>query len=184
MDTRSRTKKYTQDIAKVAMCTAILAVSAWLTVPFVINFTMQTFAVFTISSIFGWKKSCISILLYIAIGLCGAPVFSGFGAGISPIIGPTGGYLFGFIFIPPIIDLFKRINKQSKAILAVSMLIGLIICYAFGTAWYTVVYGAGIESIWSILSVCVLPFLLPDIAKLVLAVIISERISGNININR
>ena len=184
MDGRSKTKTYTQGIAIISMCTAILAVSAWITIPFAINFTMQTFAVFAISALFGWKKSCLSILLYIAIGLCGAPVFSGFGAGISAILGPTGGYLLGFFLIPPIIDLFKLIKKHGKTLLMLSMLIGLAACYTFGTVWYVTAYGSDSESVWSILTVCVLPFIIPDLAKIALAAMISERLSSHIKINR
>ncbi len=167
-----------RDMAVVSMCVAVIACSAWITIPFTVNFTLQTLAIFVISSVFDFKKSFLSILLYILIGVCGLPVFSGFGAGPATVFGPTGGYLAGFMLIPPIMLLFSKISKASKALKFTSMLVSLFVCYLFGTLWYYIGFGAQADITFAqILTLCVIPFIIPDILKILIALSISERLS-------
>ena len=84
--------------AFTALTAAIIAVCAWITVPGPVPFTMQTFGVFLALRLLGGKRGSISVALYILLGAAGLPVFSGFKAGIGVLIGPTGGYILGFIF--------------------------------------------------------------------------------------
>lgn len=180
-------KASVKNMTYVSVCTALLAVSAWLTVPFTVNFTMQTFAVFFISLAFTIRQSVTAILLYIALGFTGVPVFSGFGSGIAVIFGPTGGYMLAFIFIPPIIHgilrLFK-VCKHKKVAIWASMLVGILFCYCFGTIWYAVVCGLGASTdIFAILGICVLPFVVPDILKMGLALFVASRLSPYIKLN-
>ena len=158
----------------VSMCTAIIAISAWLTIPFTVSFTLQTLAIFVISAVFKLRISISSVALYILLGACGLPIFSGFGAGLSALLGPTGGYILGFVFIPIIMSL---IPHNKKIMLALSMTISLLACYTLGTVWYLLAYGSfAVADIVGALSICVLPFILPDAIKIALAVILATRL--------
>ncbi len=173
-------RTYVKQMAIVSMCAAIIVISAWIAIPFTVSFTLQTLAIFVISALFELRISLLSVTLYTALGLCGLPVFSGFSSGPSAIIGPTGGFIIGFLFIPPIIRAF---HAKSKRMLALSMVISLLICYTVGTVWFIALYGSfSLPDILNALTVCVLPFILPDIAKIALAVLLSSRLKTIIKI--
>lgn len=166
----------------VAMSVAILAVCSWISIPALgplVPFTLQTFAVFVISGLFDWKKSISAIVVYILLGAVGVPVFSNFKGGIAALTGPTGGYIVGFIFMIIVIQIFKNIKKGSFIFLITGMLIGLAALYTFGTTWFFVVYtsAGNITTLGSVLAMCVLPFIIPDLLKMALAVIIVNRLS-------
>lgn len=177
MSEKRRKKSYVNNLSTVAMSTSIIVVSSWLSVPFAVNFTLQLLAIFIISDIFDIKKSFLSVALYISLGFCGLPVFSGFGAGIASLIGPTGGFILGFLFVPLILHVFKIAFKPSFFISVVSMLSGLILCYIFGTVWYALIYsGDNTIGLLNALTVCVFPFIVFDIIKIFVAALISSRL--------
>ena len=159
------------------MCIAILTVSAWITVPFVINFSLQTLAVFWIAAVSHWKQSITAILLYLTLGSLGAPVFSGFQGGFSVLLHTTGGYLVGFLAATLIIGLAVRFFGKTQPVLWISMLLALTVCYGCGTAWYMILYSRADEPVSLVVafSTCVLPFLLPDLAKTALAILLTRR---------
>ena len=126
----------TTDTALIALFAAIMAVCSWIMIPATVPFTMQTFGVFLAVGLLGGKRGTISIIVYLLLGAVGLPVFSGFTGGIGHILGPTGGYMVGFIFTALIMWLSERFFGKGTRALAISMVIGLIICYAFGTAWF------------------------------------------------
>ena len=123
----------TKDIALIALFTALLAVCSWISVPTAIPFTMQTFGVFLTIGLLGGKRGTAAILTYLLLGAVGLPVFSGFTGGIGHILGPTGGYILGFILTALLMWLAEALMGKSLKVLAASMVAGLIICYAFGT---------------------------------------------------
>lgn len=162
----------------IAMGTALIAVCAWITLPLgPVPFTMQTFAVIAVAGLLGWKRGVASVLVYIAVGALGAPVFSGFGGGIGVLTGVTGGYIVGFIFTALIVGLTA--DRCKKALpLSISMLGGILCCYAFGTVWFMAVYTrfTGSIGLMSVLSSCVFPYILPDILKMALALLLTKRL--------
>ena len=87
------------DLTYMAVCAALIAICAWITVPAAVPFTLQTFAVFCVLGLLGGKRGTVAILVYILLGAVGLPVFSGFNGGIGALLGTTGGYILGFIFI-------------------------------------------------------------------------------------
>ena len=87
------------DLTYMAVCAALIAICAWITVPAAVPFTLQTFAIFFVLSLLGGKRGTIAILVYILLGAVGLPVFSGFNGGLGALLGTTGGYIFGFLFI-------------------------------------------------------------------------------------
>ena len=164
----------TKDLALIAVMAVIITVCSWISIPMTIPFTMQTFAVFVTLLIIGGRRGVAAIALYILLGMVGVPVFSGFQGGISHIIGPTGGYIVGFIFMGVIYMLGeKRFGQVGKIILLV---VGLFVCYLVGTLWFVAIGGSD-KSFWAVAIICVLPYILPDLAKLALAIFISRVIS-------
>lgn len=164
-------------ITRIAMMTALLAICSWITIPFAVPFTMQTFAVFLALIICGGVEGSIAIAVYIAIGAVGIPVFSGFSGGVSALIGPTGGYIFGFLLSGGVKILFEKIFGREK-LLPVSLLAGLLVCYLCGTVYFTLIMNGrgGSYTLWSALMVCVVPFIIPDIIKLCLAILIGRKL--------
>ena len=92
-------KSTTKDLVFIALSTTIIIVCSFISIPFYVPFTMQTFAIFTIIGLFGTKKAFVSVSLYLLLGAIGLPVFSGFRGGVGNLLGVTGGYLIGFLLI-------------------------------------------------------------------------------------
>ena len=106
------------------------------------------------------------------------PVFSNFNGGISAILGPTGGYVIGFIFMPPVYTLISKLGKESFVFRALGLLASLVACYLFGTVWFYFVYIGKGQSVGfnQVLSWCVIPFIGPDLVKGLFAVLLGERL--------
>lgn len=167
-------KHNTLTLIYIALSTTLIIVCTYITLPFFVPFTMQTFAIFTIIGLFGTKNALCSLFLYLTLGSIGLPVFSGFRSGIGTLASMTGGYLIGFLWMclvtGGLISFFKKKNKVTFFHYFVSMLAGLIICYAFGTLWYIFLYTDSTKALFPVLSMFVFPFILPDICKIVLSI--------------
>ncbi len=166
-------------ISVVGLSAALIAVCSWISIPLgAVPITLQTFAVFTIAALFDLKIGLMSITSYLLLGAVGVPVFANFKSGISVLKGPTGGYLIGFLLSAVIIGLFKKIEVKPKLFLVVGMIFGLIVCYAFGTAWFYFVYSGDGEKmgVLRILSLCVVPFIIPDMIKITAAFVLVRRL--------
>lgn len=176
--TNSNTKSRwsAKDIAFTALFTCIIAVCSWISIPTTIPFTLQTFAVFMAVLCLGGKKGTISILVYILLGAVGVPVFAGFSGGIGVLLGSTGGYIVGFLLIGILFWVAKGIAYKNIWMNILFCAIGLIICYAFGTVWFMVVYGntTGSIGLLTALSWCVFPYLAWDALKIGLAIILGR----------
>lgn len=147
-----------------------LWVSAKIKVPFYpVPMTMQPFVVLMIGMAFGWKLGASTVLLYLAEGASGLPVFAGTpekGIGIAYMLGTTGGYLFGFVVAAAAVGwLAERGWDRNVITTAVAMFVGTALIYAFGILWLGSVVG------WDkpVLQWGMTPFLLGDLAKIVLA---------------
>ena len=174
----------TADIAYIAICAAIIAVLSWISVPAMVPFTLQTFAVFCTLGLIGGKRGTIAVLVYILMGAIGLPVFAGFRGGIGALLGSTGGYILGFVLIGLLYWLTETVTDGRLPFRIGAMLVGLLLCYAFGTAWFMVVYArqSGPVGLTAALSWCVFPFIIPDLLKLALAVLVSEKLRRVIKI--
>ena len=173
---RQKTKAY--DITMTAVCVGLIAVCSWISIPTAVPFTLQTFGVFITMGLLGGKRGTAAVLVYIILGAAGVPVFSGFGGGIGALAGPTGGYIVGFLFMALAMWGLERLIGRSTGALLASMVIGLLVCYAFGTVWFMAVYArtAGAIGLGTVLGMCVIPFLIPDAAKIALAMLFVRRI--------
>ena len=124
-------------LCQVAMAAAVMAVCAFITVPFsAVPFTMQTFGVFLILLLLGGKKGTAAVAVYLALGAAGAPVFSGFRGGFSVLVGPTGGYLWGFLAVALLYLAFEKLCARRVLIESLLLIGGLALCYACGTLWF------------------------------------------------
>lgn len=171
-------KLNSRDLAYSALGSALITVCSWISIPTEIPFTLQTFAVCLISALLGAKLGTISVIVYILLGTVGIPVFSGFRSGLGTLLGTTGGYIIGFIFTALIVGFIAERFGRKILPLAVSMAAGILVCYAFGTVWFIQVYAktSGAIGIMTALSWCVFPYLLPDGAKIAVAVPLAIRL--------
>ena len=166
------------DLAYVAVCAALMAVCSWISIPATVPFTLQTFAVFCSLGLLGGRRGTAAILVYLLLGALGVPVFAGFSGGIGILFGTTGGYLLGFILMGLVYWLGERLSMDSRNIRIISMILGLLLCYAFGTAWFMFVYArqTGAIALDTALAWCVVPFILPDLVKMAMALLLSGRL--------
>ena len=159
-------------ITQTALFTALIVVCSWISIPATVSFTLQTFAVCFVSAIGGFKSGTLSVLTYILLGIVGVPVFSNFKGGVSAIAGPTGGYIVGFIFTAVIVGLVADKFGRKFWVSVLSMVLGVVVCYIFGTAWFYILtnnINQQAMSIGAVLGVCVVPFLPFDALKIALA---------------
>ncbi len=175
---KSKLKITTADIVVVALSAAVLAVCSWIYIPMTVEITLQTFAVFTIAGIFGAKRATLAVLVYILLGAIGVPVLAGMQGGIDKIIGATGGYILGFIFIALFVGFASDRFERRTMPLLIAMLLGLVVCYAFGTVWYMFVYAqsTGPVGLGTVMGWCVIPFIIPDCVKIACALMVSKRV--------
>ena len=166
----------TRDLAYIALMAALTAVCAWITVPFsLVPFTLQTFAVFLALALLGGRRGTCAIGLYLCLGLIGLPVLSGFSGGVGALLGPTGGYLLGFLATGLIYwAVTARFGTGTAAQLA-GLVLGLAACYAFGTLWFVRVYTEP-TTVWAALGMCVFPFIPVDLIKMALAAAVARRV--------
>ena len=176
---------------------ALTAICSYITIP--LGFTpvpinLGTLAVFLTGGILGRKYGTVSIVVYVLLGSIGIPVFSGFRGGISVLAGPTGGYIIGYIAAVFVVGLLAdrlmdrfRTNVQNgrrgsyaseTLLLALSMVAGLIVCYAMGTAWFMISTGT---PLWASLVSCVFPFLIGDAVKIIAAALLVRKLRPMIN---
>ena len=171
-------KLTTKDIVFIGIFAALMAVCSWISIPLTVPVTLQTFAVFLAVGLLGGKRGTISVIVFILLGAIGVPVFAGFSGGLGVLFGTTGGYILGFIFTALIMWLFEKLFGKKTWAQIVSMILGLLVCYAFGTAWFMIVYARanGSVSLMTALGWCVIPFIIPDICKIALAFVLSKRL--------
>ncbi len=169
--------KSVRTLTRIAMMAALLAVCAWITVPSVIPFTLQTFGVFLTLKLLRGRAGSAAILLYVLLGAAGLPVFSSFGAGVGVLLGPTGGYILGFILSGLVFWLAEPVMRRPRDENLV-LIAGLLLCYGFGTAWFTISGGSwGTPgALKRALTLCVLPYIIPDAVKLLLAHLVAGRL--------
>ncbi len=172
--TAERGKTY--DMAYIAVFAVLMAICSWISIPTVIPFTLQTFAVFLAVIVLGGKRGTMSVIVFVLLGAVGVPVFSGFTGGPHIIMGNTGGYIIGFILAALLMWLMERLFGRKTWVLAVSMLLGMVTCYVFGTIWFMVVYmrTTGPVGVTAVLGWCVIPFIIPDLVKAALALFLGQ----------
>ncbi|MCI6553286.1 MAG: biotin transporter BioY [Lachnospiraceae bacterium] len=170
----------TLDMVYIAMFAVIMAVCSWISIPAMVPFTLQTFGVFLAVGTLGGKRGSLAVLIYLLLGAVGLPVFSGFAGGLGYMMGSTGGYIIGFLLSALAMWTMERLLGKRKWVLALSMGLGLLVCYIFGTLWFMLVYtrNSGEIGLWTALVWCVFPFIIPDVIKIGLAFTVCRRLAG------
>ena len=130
----------TVDLAYIALFAVVMAVCAWISIPMTVPFTLQTFAVFAALGTLGGRRGTYAVAVYLLLGAVGLPVFAGFQGGLGALLGTTGEYILGFLASALVYWLVTAHLGNSLPVTVVAMALGLAVCYAFGTAWFLVVY--------------------------------------------
>lgn len=168
----------TMSLAVCGVMTAALCVLAPLAVPIgPVPVTLATLVICLTASLLGWKWGTASVAAYLLIGLAGAPVFSGWQSGAAPLLGPTGGYLAGYLplvflsgwaarAVEPLEARGGGWTALALALRYAGMLAGTAALYALGTAWYCLQGGVALGPA---LTACVVPFIPFDLAKTAIA---------------
>ena len=164
----------TIELAYIALGAALIAICAWITIPFTVPFTMQLFAVFFVLTVLGGRNGTIAIAVYLLLGAVGIPVFSGFKAGFGVLIGMTGGYLVGMLLIGFLYWTVTKLTKPTVLTELAVLIAGLLVCYAFGTLWFSVLNDG--KTFGASLMICVVPFIAPDVLKLGLAYFVGRKL--------
>lgn len=161
----------------IALITAITCVLAPLSIPIgPVPISLTNLVIYISVVLIGWKKATLSYLVYLLIGLVGLPVFSGFTGGAGKLLGPTGGYLIGFIFMAIISGIMIE-KFDNKMLWAVGMVLGTLVTYAFGTLWLARQMDIGLIEA---LSIGVIPFIVGDIIKIIIAIVIAPIIKKRV----
>lgn len=159
-------------ICLTGLLTAVIAVLSLLTIPtpWGVPFTLQTFAVALAGYTLGPRFGCLATALYILLGVCGLPIFSGMKAGPGVLAGPTGGYLWGFLFLALLCGLGIQISaglKGKKRMLPPILLgiLGLALCHIPGIIQFQLVSGA--QSFAGAALLASVPYLPKDILSVI-----------------
>ena len=176
----------TTDMAHIALFSVVLTVCAWISIPAMVPFTLQTFGVFLAVGLLGGRRGSLAVLTYLLLGAVGIPVFSGFAGGVGCMLGSTGGYSIGFLLAALFMWGMERLLGRRQWVFALSILAGLLVCYSFGTAWFVWVYArrTGKIGIWTALGCCVFPYLIPDLLKGLGAMFLSQKLAGLVKSDR
>ena len=174
------TRLRTRDLTHIALFAVLMAVCAWITIPMAVPFTLQIFAVFAALATLGGRRGTYAVAVYLLLGAVGLPVGAGFQGGLGWLLGTTGGYIVGFLCIALIYWLMTAKLGESLPVSIAACVLGLAVCYVFGTIWFIAVYArtTGPVGVMTALGWCVFPYVIPDLLKLVLAVTLSQRIKG------
>ena len=159
----------TRELTKMSICVALLCISAYISFPLPFTpamVTAQTIVINLIALILVPKQAMITVGVYILLGLCGVPVFSGGTAGFGKIFGPTGGFILGYLVAAPVISLLKGKANDFKRYLVVTILAGMPIIYLGGSISMYIYQKSNIVTV---LMTAVVPFILGDIVKCISA---------------
>lgn len=164
----------TRQLVLAALFAALTAVCSQIQIPLpMIPINLALFAVHLCGALLGAKWGALSMAVYALLGAVGVPVFASFGSGPAVLFGKTGGYILGYILCAAIVGLLSRRLGFTFPKLCLSMLVGVAVCYLFGTAWFMVISGLNLAAS---LSYCVLPFLPGDAVKILLAALLALRL--------
>lgn len=164
-------------IKEMAICgifAALMCIAGPLSVPIgPVPVSLTNLAIYFAVMIIGTKISLISYIVYLLLGTVGLPVFSGFSGGLSKLVGPTGGYLVGFILMLIISGIAAELSKRNIVITILGMIVGTAAAYLLGTVWFVCQQKC---SFAYAMGICVEPFIIFDLIKIVIAFILGNEV--------
>lgn len=169
----------TSTMTMVALMAAVLCVLAPFSIPIgPVPVSLATFGLYVAVIVLGTKKATVVCLMYLLIGFVGLPVFSGFSGGPVKLLGPTGGYLLGYLLLTVVAGYFVDKFPGKRGMCALGLVFGTAACYMVGTVWMAVQMEL---TFGTALLVGVIPFLIGDVVKIAIAVWIGNAIYRQIN---
>lgn len=158
-------RKRLLSLTRIGLGAALLCVLSPISIPLGdVPLSLATLVIFILAQFLGPWKNAVAVAVYLAVGAVGLPVFSGFTGGIGRIIGPTGGFLMGYLILAILSGFGKEIAHRI-----VFMAVGTLILYAVGAVWYSL--WADVPPL-SAVALCVLPCIPFDIVKLAVGAVV------------
>lgn len=163
-----------RNLVLASLMAALIAVGGYLAIPIgPVPIVLQNLFVLVAALLLGSKWASASVAVYLLAGACGLPVFATGGGGLGHLLGPRGGYLFGFLAAAWVVGWISEKSKQRPVPEIAGMVIGSLIIYAIGVPWLKMVLGLSFSKA---LAVGMYPFLIGDALKIVAAVLIVRSI--------
>jgi len=160
----------TKALVQTALFAALTVVFSAISIPIPISpvpFSLAVVAIFLAGALLPKNQAALAQVVYLLLGIAGLPVFSGFRGGLGIVAGPTGGYLIAYPLMAWLIAfIIEKTKKRIFAVYVLSMAAGLALLYALGTVWLSLVAQLPFAAA---LSAGVIPFVIPDLVKAVLA---------------
>lgn len=157
-----------------ALFAALTAVLSQVAIPIgPVPISLATFSVFLSGALLGARLGGISQCVYVLLGAVGVPVFAGFKSGLGALVGPTGGYIVGYVFAAFVVGLIAERSGGKIWKLALAMVAGFLTYMVLGTGWFMILTG---KNLAAALMVCVIPFLPGDGLKMALAVLLARQL--------
>lgn len=158
-----------------ALFSSLISVSGFMALP--LSFTpipivLQNIMVLLTAVVLGPFWGSMSVLIFLLSGLCGLPVFSGFQGGVARFISPTGGFLYGYLLSCFITGLISK-NKDSKVIIFLSLIFGILTMYITGLIHFIIVTK---KTLSESLLMCIAPYIIPDLIKCTVFTFIAKRL--------
>ena len=171
-----------RQICRCGVAVALLAVASYISVPFgPVPFTLQTLVLALLPVALGGRDALVAVALYLLLGAAGLPVFSGMSGGAGHLLGPTGGYLWGF-FVGTALDALilrlRAIPEPVRGVVGAALL--LLTSYVCGTIQLMTVMGMGVEAA---LAAAVIPFVIPDVVKMLVGVSVGYRVRRALSVS-
>lgn len=164
------TKTTTYQLTGMALMAALMCILGPMSIPIgTVPISFTNLVIYFAVYLLGTWQGTVSYLIYMLLGICGLPVFSGYSGGLQKLAGPTGGYLVGFIFMALITGFVLRSVKYTPVLSILGMIVATLVAYFLGTAWFVLQMKC---SVGYALGICVFPFLLGDFIKILIAAII------------
>ena len=163
-------------LALVGLMAAVICVFGPLVLPLPFSpvpISLASLAIYFAAYVLGKHGGTLSCMIYLLIGLVGVPVCSGFSGGPGKLLGPTGGYLIGYLFMAWLCGLFVEKWPEKALLQFTGMVLGTLVCYLLGTIWLS--FQADL-SFQAALAAGVLPFIPGDLAKIVVSMVIGKQI--------
>lgn len=175
-------KNNVRELVTIALLAAVLCILAPLSIPIgPVPISLTNLVLYFFVFIVGTRRTSIAFIIYMLLGMVGLPVFSGFSGGLGKLVGPTGGYIIGFLPMVIVMGLFlekhRKVSVKNIILNSIVMEVCTWIPYLLGTAWLA--YSAKM-TFTAALAVGVLPFIVEDLIKMVLAAIMAPGIHGQL----
>lgn len=168
-----------RDLVITALMAAVICVLAPISLPIgPVPVSLSTLAIYFVVYIVGTRRAFTAVLVYILLGMAGLPVFSGWSGGVQKMAGPTGGYIVGYLPMVIVMGLYIDRHRKNRIGCILVSAAATAVLYVVGTVWFLQVMTD--TTLAAALSMCVLPFIPGDLAKIIIAAIFSPMIRGRL----